>query len=233
MDDNNQWKEILGKFLKSKRQLNKISAQRVADHIGLSQSQISAIENGQKKTPNLKFVKDYLAFISKDTFEYNEFVDELNNLAGDKMHLAKVDIDGKIQKEVNKFKYLDKENREKNEYYDFPINDLVFHLTEKNNNKFFGSYRLTAHEKEHLIEYIYMFLKHSKESVIPLLTNKEMKIHNQIKNLIEKYPDTYSQTDEYKELFYLNADISGDLQMNKLQLYEIEKIYHHIKNNED
>lgn len=219
------WKVQLGEFLKSKRQKNKISAQSVADQMELSQSQISAIENGQKKTPTLKFIKDYLAIISKDIEEYNLIVEEINNFSNGRIHLAKLDVNGDTQKEVNSFKFSNSENEEKNLYFDLPINDLIFHLKDYNNNKFFGSYRLNDDERNHLINYIYMFLKHSKESKISLLTKQENTLNNKLKEIILRNPNNYSNSNEYKDIHYFLTDVVGDLQMNKIQLYEIEKIF--------
>ncbi|PTK50144.1 XRE family transcriptional regulator [Staphylococcus haemolyticus] len=148
----------IGNFLKEKRKEKRITAQKLGKNIGYSQSHISGIENGQKSLPNNKFVQSYLMFIKSNYEEYNQYIDELSDITNGEMQLNKITniTKQKFIEHLDKttlpfeFNYLNVNEEIETDFYNLRINDLLFHLFDINNEKFYRHIMLTDEDKNNI-----------------------------------------------------------------------------------
>lgn len=142
---NNSINKELGNFIKSIRQLKKISAKDLGEKIGYSQSHISGIENGQKALPSIKFLESYLMALKVSTNEYNQYIEEIAKITDGAISLTKIkNFDkSKLADKLNEmalpyeFRFLNYKDDIETNIYNLPINDLYFHLTDIYNRKFY------------------------------------------------------------------------------------------------
>ena len=72
----------IGEKFKETRKKYKVSAKKIGEVLGYSQSHISGIENGTKLIPNKNFITNYLKFITNSNFsEMNFYINEINEIA--------------------------------------------------------------------------------------------------------------------------------------------------------
>lgn len=203
----------IGNLLKEARKERNISANKLVGKIKYSQSHISGIENGSKLIPSKSFISKYLRAITNDNFsEVNYYINQINELANGEIELATyIDestslLDAFVNNfesdssQLNTFVEELQNGDNKKDYYNFPINDLKFHLIDINNQKYFNKVLLSADDREHIKEYI--------ENYIEL----KYKIYlNQINDLYSKNKlDERSYKQEYYQIDRILKAIKGD-----------------------
>ncbi|MGW9991285.1 transcriptional regulator with XRE-family HTH domain [Staphylococcus hominis] len=203
----------IGNLLKEARKERKISANKLVGKIKYSQSHISGIENGSKLIPSKSFISKYLRAITNDNFsEVNYYINQINELANGEIELATyIDESTSLMdafvnnfesdsSKLNTFVEELQNGDNKKDYYNFPINDLKFHLIDMNNQKYFNKVLLSADDREHIKEYI--------ENYIEL----KYKIYlNQINDLYSKNKlDEKSYKQEYYQIDRILKAIKGD-----------------------
>lgn len=203
----------IGNLLKEARKERKISANKLVGKIKYSQSHISGIENGSKLIPSKSFISKYLRAITNDNFsEVNYYINEINEIASGEIELATyIDESTSLMdafvnnfesdsSKLNTFVEELQNGDNKKDYYNFPINDLKFHLIDMNNQKYFNKILLSADDRGHIKEYI--------ENYIEL----KYKIYlNQINDLYSKNKlDEKSYKQEYYQIDRILKSIKGD-----------------------
>ena len=146
-----------------------MSAEALGGLIGKSQGYISGVENGTRSFPTIEFVKDYVDAIAKNDWEFNRYVDEINHLPGVSLPIKKREVDesnGKNNTLLNAFRssapnimeHFNKHGVSHEEYYDFPINDLNYHLMDTANKKYFRKVELDDVDREYINDFINNYL---------------------------------------------------------------------------
>jgi len=203
----------IGEELKKARKKYKVSAQKIGDVLGYSQSHISGIENGTKIIPNKRFITNYLKFITNSNFsEMNFYINNINEIANGEIQLATYLDDSTSlmnalvndyeddTSQINSLKYEKRNGESDKEHFDFPINDIMFHLTDSENPKYFNKIKLSISDKEHINKYIedYIVLKY--------------KIHlSQLNDLYNKHKiNEKSYNQEYYQIDRILKSIKGD-----------------------
>lgn len=209
-------KELSSKIaeeLKNARKEYKVSAQKIGDVLGYSQSHISGIENGTKIIPNKNFITNYLKFITNSNFsKMNFYINKINEIANGEIEIATyIDENTSIldaftydfesdSSQINSLKYEKRNGEDVREPFDFPINDLMFHLTDSENPKYYNKIKLNTSDREHINKYIedYIVLKY--------------KIHlAQLNDLYNKHKineESYNQ--EYYQIDRILKSVKGD-----------------------
>lgn len=203
----------IGEKLKEVRKNYKVSAKKIGEILGYSQSHISGIENGTKNIPNKRFITNYLKFITNSNFsEMNFYINNINEIANGEIQLATYldsstsllnatvnDYEDDSSK-IDSLKYEKKNGESVNEHFDFPINDFMYHLTDSENPKYFNRIRLSTDDREHINKYIedYIVLKY--------------KIHlAQLNDLYNKHKiNEKSYNQEYYQIDRILKSIKGD-----------------------
>lgn len=165
----------IGKKLKEIRKKYKVSAKKIGEVLGYSQSHISGIENGTKLIPSKKFITNYLKFITNSNFsEMNFYINDINEIANGEIEIATyIDENTSLldaftynfesdSSQINSLKYEKRNGETVREHFDFPINDLKFHLTDADNPKYFNKIKLNTNDRDHINKYIedYIVLKY-------------------------------------------------------------------------
>ncbi|RIP10256.1 hypothetical protein BUZ14_18140, partial [Staphylococcus gallinarum] len=145
----------------------KVSAKKIVEVLGYSQSHISGIENGTKLIPNKKFITNYLKYITNSNFsELNFYINNINEIANGEIQIATyldsttsllnafVNDDEDDSSQINSLKYEKRNGETEKEHFDFAINDIKFHLTDADNPKYFNKIKLSTNDRAHINKYI-------------------------------------------------------------------------------
>lgn len=164
----------IGNYLKNLRNEKRFSTRDLTEDAGLSYSFISAIENGRKKNPTVKQISNILkSIVENNHAEFNFHSEQINYLSKGEIDLGKyVDAKSSIMKtalEDVKSRYVTKIHTHNGNYYDFPVNDLKYHLTFKNDPSFYGRILLDEDDKKRINEMIINFLNDKYENSIKQL----------------------------------------------------------------
>lgn len=141
-------------YLKEKRMNKKITANAVAKKLSMSQGHVSGIENKLKNVPNERFIEKYIQAISNDVEEYKKFSEEIF-IKSNGRHI----LSDEVKEEFMGSKFINKDNRHAffnkdgelvENGFDFPINDLEYHLTNDNNSLFYKGEKLSDDDKTNI-----------------------------------------------------------------------------------
>lgn len=167
MDEKERRRKVADKLkrLRLEAPKEKISAREFGDRIGYSQSYISALENNQKSTiPSKEVLNKFSSVYAELGYNHAEVLNELFVLAG---YENVTQVDSLI--ELFSSSTLNGFNQKKNgivaySSYEFPINDLFFHLSDKYNKKMFKTVFLTDYDREYITKMIQTYLLHKLEN---------------------------------------------------------------------
>lgn len=159
----------VSQYLKEKRMEKGFSANKVAKVIGVSQGHLSGIENGRKNIPNEKFIEKYLQVISSNSKEYNAHVYLINKKSMGKYKLGhNVTTDSMIsafsdEEVADRHTFHNKEGDLVERGFEFPINDLNYHLSNEHNAVFYKNEKLTDNQVSDIEKLIKEYLVNSYE----------------------------------------------------------------------
>ena len=164
-------RKALGNYLKNLRKSKKVSAAKLGKEIGKSQGYISGVENGTRSFPTNDFIKNYVDTLSNNSIEFNLRIDEINSLPNVTVDIDKQKVDENYSdtssdeitdifkvSAPNVMEHYTSDGIAHDEYYDFPINDLSYHLSDLNNCKYFRKIELDDNDKEYLNNFINSYL---------------------------------------------------------------------------
>lgn len=173
MCDENEIAKKVGSYLRKVREGKNTKLRKFASDIGYSHGHVSSIENGKKGLPKSQFLEKYLDELSESYKEYNFYVNKISELSEDKIKLPfieYVDID-KARKSLSKGYLTESEKKFINDLdtisapYEHryiedgenemiilsqPINDLNYHLNDKNNRKFYKKVELDEIDRKNI-----------------------------------------------------------------------------------
>jgi len=159
-------KKALGNYLKNLRKTNseKMSASELGERISKSQGYISGVENANRSFPTVDFVTDYLDALAKNDWEFNKYISDINSLPGVDLPIEKREVTDFEEDQSmlaafsatspNIMTHFDKQGISYDEYYDFPINDINYHLTDTDNKKYFRKIELDDNDREYIDTFI-------------------------------------------------------------------------------
>ncbi|WP_435373634.1 helix-turn-helix transcriptional regulator [Staphylococcus nepalensis] len=203
----------IGEKLKEIRKSHKVSAKKIGEVLGYSQSHVSGIENGTKIIPNKKFITNYLKFVTNSNFsEMNFYINNINEIANGEIQIATY-LDNSTSllnafvndyeddsSQINSLKYEKRNGETEKKHFDFAINDLIFHLTDTDNPKYFNKIKLSANDREHINKYI--------EDYIVLKYKNYLDQLNDLYNKNKINEKSYNQ--EYYQIDRILKSIKGD-----------------------
>lgn len=203
----------IGEKLKEIRKSHKVSAKKIGEVLGYSQSHVSGIENGTKIIPNKKFITNYLKFVTNSNFsEMNFYINNINEIANGEIQIATY-LDNSTSllnafvndyeddsSQINSLKYEKRNGETEKKHFDFAINDLIFHLIDTDNPKYFNKIKLSANDREHINKYI--------ENYIVLKYKNYLDQLNDLYNKNKINEKSYNQ--EYYQIDRILKSIKGD-----------------------
>lgn len=219
----NDIKRKIGDYLKEIRLSKKKTAKEIGSMLEVSQSYVSGIENAQKSLPRIKFIQDYIRAVADNSIEYNKYVDNINKIAEGIFTLEKIENHKETHKnDVQIIGYHDAEGNYSEEYTPVPVNDLLYHLKDLFNNKYYGSYRLSPRELRHIREYIYEYLRTSKVLEMSIIRNQKREYDTKLMQLAM---DQKESTEKYKFTKEFIEVLTNKLSSKENELYKIKESY--------
>lgn len=154
-----------GDFIYNYRTKHKFTFQNLHEITGVSQPYLSQLENGTKN-PSRKVV-DRIAkgIANNDNIEISQIHNTLLRLAG----YSEIKYTDSLFEAFGNKSTLNGFNQSKegltaHSNYDFPINDLYFHLTDSLNKKMFKTVTLSDYDTEYITKMIEVYLLHKLEN---------------------------------------------------------------------
>lgn len=186
----------IGDFLYQYRSKNKLSVQNLHEITGVSQPYLSQIESGGK-IPSRKIVdKIAQGIANNDGINIKEIHNKLLKLAGySEIRYADSLFELFNAPSLNRFNTENKEGLIAQNSYNFPVNDLYFHLTDKYNQKMFKTVRLDDDDRSFIEEVIKMYLI-NKNRVLQKYDKEEKDYYSNVIDLLNTKQMTYTATKE-------------------------------------
>ncbi|EGQ2962357.1 helix-turn-helix transcriptional regulator [Staphylococcus pseudintermedius] len=142
----------LGSYLKKIRIENKFTIKALSDMINFSTTYISSVENDKKNNPSLKFLEAYIygvAETDKDIFTYKKKIKDIT--AGKYFESNSHSLmDAFMKTNAPNVMILQKNNLTFDKKFDFPVNDIAFHLKDKYNSKYFRKLKVTDDDRTYI-----------------------------------------------------------------------------------
>lgn len=196
----------LGTYLRDLRENKGLTTRELSEAIGYSYSYIAGVEKGHKENPSNAFLENYIYGVSKNLHEITNIKEDIAKGTNGKFYKdfqnRKATEVKKIEKDESLLKaflsesspnvfFFEQNGLVADKYFNFPINDIAFHLNDKYNSKYFRKLRMTDEDRE----YIYDFINNYYIRKVKI--QKEEVIHNQNQGNItdemaERYIEDYN-----------------------------------------
>lgn len=182
----------LGEFLRGFRNSKELTTRELGEEIGFSYSYIASVEKGRRK-PSKDFIEKYIYAVSKNNEELTNVKKKISSIT-----------DGELYKDFEKKKSIDNEdsmiaaftndNDASTMYvteggfitdktYNFPINDISYHLTDKYNAKYFKGIKLSDNDRSYINDLIKIHMIEKYENELSILNNQLADMKNSIREL--------------------------------------------------
>ena len=198
----------LGEYLRKLRNEKKLTTRDLGENIDYSYSYIASVEKGRRK-PSKDFLEKYIYAISKNNEEltevksvissitngefYKDF-EQKKSLNNDDSMIAAFTNDNNVNT-----MYVTEDNFITDKTYNFPINDISYHLKDKYNAKYFKDVKLTDDDRSNINDLIKTHLLEKYKHELNLLKSRLYDIEKNIEKLA-KISHENILNDEYSEL---------------------------------
>lgn len=205
----------LGEYLRKLRNEKKLTTRDLGENIDYSYSYIASVEKGRRK-PSKDFLEKYIYAISKNNEEltevksvissitngefYKDF-EQKKSLNNDDSMIAAFTNDNNVNT-----MYVTEDNFITDKTYNFPINDISYHLKDKYNSKYFKDVKLTDDDRSYINDLIKTHLLEKYKHELNLLKSRLYDIEKNIEKLA-KINHENILNDEYSELTKQEYDL--------------------------
>ncbi|WP_251954690.1 helix-turn-helix domain-containing protein, partial [Staphylococcus xylosus] len=149
----------LGEYLRNLRKGKNKTTRDIGEIIGYSYSYVASIETGRRK-PKEEILEKYIYALSNNSDELLEIKKDISNITNGEYYkkyqgsnIIKSD-ESMIEAMTNNNKVNSMYNTENSliteKIYNFPINDISFHLLDKYNTKFFKHIKLSDEDRNYM-----------------------------------------------------------------------------------
>lgn len=144
----------LGSYLKTIREGKNVTVRKLAELINFSPTYISSVENNKKKNPSQKFLEAYIYGLAETIEEIREIKRNVNSLSENKYFDDDSLLDAFLQGNAPNIMNVNNGSITTDERFEFPVNDISFHLNDKYNFKYFRKVRMTDQDREYIHNFI-------------------------------------------------------------------------------
>lgn len=144
----------LGSYLKTIRESKNVTVRKLAELINFSPTYISSVENNKKKNPSQKFLEAYIYGLAETIEEIHEIKKTVNSLSENKYFDDDSLLDAFLQGNAPNIMNVNNGSITTDERFEFPVNDISFHLNDKYNFKYFRKVRMTDQDREYIHNFI-------------------------------------------------------------------------------
>ena len=213
----------LGDYLRNLRNNKNVTTRELGDLIGYSYSYIASIETGKRK-PREAVVEKYIYQLAYNSEELKKIKIDISNITNGEYYKSYLvnydDSDSKnntIKNDIDSM--IIEENSElTKKIYNFPINDIFYHLNDKYNSKFFDGIKLSDSDRKHIIKLISS----------TLMTSIENDINFTAGNIHIKQDHIYKLEKDYKQIIDEYQSVSDDENEKRKLEVQIE-VYKKVK----
>ncbi|MFF0674629.1 helix-turn-helix domain-containing protein [Staphylococcus xylosus] len=185
----------LGEYLRNLRKEKNKTTRDIGEIIGYSYSYVASIETGRRK-PKEEILEKYIYALSNNSDELLEIKKDISNITNGEYYkkyqgsnIIKSD-ESMIEAMTNNNKVNSMYNTENSliteKIYNFPINDISFHLLDKYNTKFFKHIKLSDEDRNYMNTIFYNHLKQKYDYKLIDVTNRINKKMKTLKKLKEE-----------------------------------------------
>lgn len=158
---------LVGRFVSSTRYDKGISLEELSKKTEISIEKLNGVETGHTELEKKEIYKIANALVD-DSNEIEEVSEKLLRLAGYTDEESEINYVDSLLEAFNQQPSLNRFNVESDEgiiaqgSYDFPVNDLFFHLTDEHNYKMFKTVKLDEEDRNYIEKMIriYLIIKH-------------------------------------------------------------------------
>lgn len=206
----------LGEYLRKLRNEKKLTTRDLGENIDYSYSYIASVEKGRRK-PSKDFLEKYIYAISKNNEELTEVKSVISSITNGEFYkdfeqkksfnnddsmIAAFTNDNNVNT-----MYVTEDNFITDKTYNFPINDISYHLKDKYNSKYFKDVKLTDDDRSYINDLIKTHLLEKYKHELNLLKSRLYDIEKNIEKLA-KINHENILNDEYSELTKQEYDLS-------------------------
>ncbi|MDW4124437.1 helix-turn-helix transcriptional regulator [Staphylococcus saprophyticus] len=185
----------LGEYLRDLRKKKNKTTRDIGEAIGYSYSYVASIETGRRK-PKEEIIEKYIYALSNNSDELLEIKKDISNITNGEYYkqyyvanIVKSD-ESMIEAMTNNNKVNSMYNTENSliteKIYNFPINDISFHLSDKYNTKFFKNIKLSDEDRNYMNTIFYNHLKQKYDYKLIDVTNRINEKMKTLKKLKEE-----------------------------------------------
>ncbi|MDW4112948.1 helix-turn-helix transcriptional regulator [Staphylococcus saprophyticus] len=185
----------LGEYLRDLRKKKNKTTRDIGEVIGYSYSYVASIETGRRK-PKEEIIEKYIYALSNNSDELLEIKKDISNITNGEYYkqyyganIVKSD-ESMIEAMTNNNKVNSMYNTENSliteKIYNFPINDISFHLSDKYNTKFFKNIKLSDEDRNYMNTIFYNHLKQKYDYKLIDVTNRINEKTKTLKKLKEE-----------------------------------------------
>lgn len=182
----------LGEYLRDLRKKKNKTTRDIGEVIGYSYSYVASIETGRRK-PKEEIIEKYIYALSNNSDELLEIKKDISNITNGEYYkqyyganIVKSD-ESMIEAMTNNNKVNSMYNTENSliteKIYNFPINDISFHLSDKYNTKFFKNIKLSDEDRNYMNTIFYNHLKQKYDTKLVEIINDINKKEKLLKSL--------------------------------------------------
>lgn len=157
--------KTLGQYLRDLRKRKKMTTRQVGSEIGYSYSYIASLET-EKRTPSDEVLEKYIYSLASNGQELNKIKYEIANLTNGTYYKNYLKQGNEYFVKDNKINSMNIEEDSliSEKIYDFPINDISFHLKDKYNTKYFEGFKLDDNDRNNIHTTICIHIKSKIEN---------------------------------------------------------------------
>ena len=199
----------LGEYLRDLRKKKNKTTRDIGEVIGYSYSYVASIETGRRK-PKEEIIEKYIYALSNNSDELLEIKKDISNITNGEYYKQYYDAnivksdESMIEAMTNNNKVNSMYNTENSliteKIYNFPINDISFHLSDKYNNKFFKNIKLSDDDRNYMNT---IFCNHLKQKY----DTKLVEIVNDI-NKKQKLLESFEKEGKRENAIFLREELS-------------------------
>ncbi|MEB5686668.1 helix-turn-helix domain-containing protein [Mammaliicoccus lentus] len=181
----------LGEYLRKIRNKKQLTTRELGENIGFSYSYIASVEKGRRK-PSKDFLEKYIYAVSKNNEELTEVKSVISSITDGELYKdfekkKIIDDDSMIaaftnDNDVNTM-YVTEDGFITDKTYNFPINDIFYHLTDKYNSKYFKGIKLSDNDRSYINDLIKIHMLEKYKNELSILNNQLADMKNSIRDL--------------------------------------------------
>lgn len=224
--------KTLGKYLRDLRKEKGLTTRELGEKMNYSYSYVASLETG-KRVPTDEVLEKYIYSLAANNDELKEIKKEISTITNGEYYQNYNQYDNDIFNKDNKVNSMNIDEGAfiSEKIYDFPINDISFHLNDKYNTKFFEGFKLNDRDRKYIYLSICIQIKGNLDNElmniiqkINLELEKMSFLKNEYSTLNERFKNVLDDNEKLK--------IKATSEIIEEKMSEIEKALNYLYDQE-